>query len=148
MPITAGLSALTTVKSLYEIIRDAREKDDPTKLRTAFDQMLDVALAAREQVFLLSEERNAAVQGLAEAEQEIKRMTSFDESADDYIAEQRYPGTTVYIRKGSEPVEGRLQAFCAHCIGKKRLSILQATTKTVARNREHLCPECKTTYVY
>jgi hypothetical protein len=144
--LTAGLSALNSVNSLYEMVRDIRDSNDPEKLRASAGQMFELAFAAREQVAILQEERNAAVIELAALEAEVEKMKRFDQQVENYTRERTHSGATIYRENGSAGPEGHSPYFCPHCFSNKELQIMNpaAGANTMIHTFEHKCPRCKT----
>lgn len=143
MSFTAGLSALGSLKSLYDLAREMRDSNDPDKLRIAAAQMFDLSLAAREQTAALQEERNAAVIELAALKAEIKQANHFDEKAENYTREITNTGATVYREKAAAGDESQSPYFCPNCFANKRLSILNPAPNSDQSWRcNYICPDC------
>lgn len=127
MAIAEGLAAISSLKPLYDLAREMRDASDPEKLRVAASQMFDLALAAREQVALLQEQRNAAVIELTALKAEIEKADAFDKKTENYTRERTHSGATVYREKESSGPEGESPYYCPNCFGHKKLSILNPT---------------------
>jgi len=137
MPIAEGLAALNSIKSLYEMIRDVRDSNDPERLRAAAAQMFDLALAAREQTAALQEERNAAMLELA-------TLKTWETEKQRYEMKAPHMGATVYAPKlemrGSDPPYW----ICANCYTQGMKRILYVASGGVMGINRWGCPECKT----
>jgi hypothetical protein len=124
MPISEGIAALTSLKSLYELAREMRSANDPEKLRAAAAQMFDLALAAREQTAALQEERNAMMVELATLKAEIEKTKAFDTHAENYCRETTPSGATVYRESQAGRVKADSPYFCPNCFANKRVAIM------------------------
>jgi hypothetical protein len=120
----AGTLALTSLRSLYDISKDIRNSSDPEKLKIAAGQMFELAIAAREQVAALQEERNAAVTELTALKAEIEKADRFDEKAEAYTRERNGSGAVIYREKDAGGPQGQSPYFCPNCFGNKKLSML------------------------
>jgi hypothetical protein len=144
--MATGAAALTSLRSLYEIAKDIRNANDADKLRMAAAQMFDLALAAREQVAILEEERNSAVVELAALKASVENAKAFDEEIKNYTRQRNYTGAFVYREKPIPGSDAPSPHYCANCFGKKKLSVLQPEKGSHAHLTVQIyaCPECDT----
>ncbi|HEY4112745.1 MAG TPA: hypothetical protein VGM17_01680 [Rhizomicrobium sp.] len=142
--LAEGVTALTSLRSLYEIAREVRNSNDPEKLRAAAGQMFDLAFAAREQFAALQEGRNAATTELNALKTEIERAKGFDEQARDYVRERTITGATVYREKDSSGPQGDSPYYCPRCFSDKRLAIMNPAkgANTSLDAFTHTCSNC------
>ena len=143
--VATGAAALTSLRSLYEIAKEIRNANDAEKLRVAAAQMFDLALAAREQVAILDEERNSAVAELAALKTSVEQAQAFDEEAK-YYARQRNPSGAFVYREKPIPESGAPSPhYCVNCFGNKKLSVLQPAKgeNTLMGVCDYACPVCK-----
>jgi hypothetical protein len=139
----AGTLALTSLRSLYDIAKDIRNSNDPEKLRIAAGQMFDLAIAAREQVAALQDERNAAVADLTALKTEVEKMQTFEAEAQNYERIRTDRGTFVYCEKGAPEPKSEAPKFCVQCFLNKKFSILQPNGESRIMDQQLRCGTCK-----
>jgi hypothetical protein len=143
MTVTGGIAALSSLKSLYDLVEEIRRSNDPERLRAAASQMLDLVLSARAQTAALQEERNSAVIELTTLKAEIEQASRFDDEAKNYTRELTPTGAFVYREKGSSGAQGPSPYYCPHCFLNKRISILNpASLSTLDPVIAHRCRAC------
>jgi len=147
MALTVGIAALNSLKSLYDLVEEVRNSNDPERLRAAASQMVDLALTARGQTAALQDERNAAVIELAALKAMIEQSDRFDEKAKDYTRERAETGATVYREKNSAGPQGQSPYFCPKCFSDKCVSIMNpaAGVNTYPHKIAYTCGRCATT---
>ena len=143
MVIAEGVSALKSIKSLYDIAKEVRDSSDPEKLRAAAAQMFDLALAAREQTAALQDERNDALVAVTGLTEEVARLKAWDAEKRRYQMKVPVVGAVVYTlkpecRDGEPP-----HWLCANCFTRGTKSFLNVGG-SVARDRYWDCPNCET----
>lgn len=145
LTVATGTAALTSLKSIYEIAKDIRNSDDPEKLRVAAGHMFDLALAAREQVAALQDERNAAVADLTNLKTEVEKAKAFDAQTENYARVRNGKGAFMYMEKATANPESAAPKFCAQCFLNRRLSILQPNGQPSIHLQKLNCGTCNVT---
>lgn len=144
MVLTAtAFAALNSLKSLYEIVRDVRDTNDPEKLRLAAAQMLELVLTARGEFALVQEDNLALKSEIQTLRGEIKKVAEFDAAAQSYKRIRIGGGSFVYVEVAeAETDQGQIPYTCPTCFGDKVITIMQPTRN--GSRGEYTCPKCGT----
>jgi hypothetical protein len=136
-------AAVTTLRSLYDVIRAARDSEDPRKLKAAVDEAYERLLTVRADVAALQEANFAAARQVAALEEELKAREVFEEKEQaNYELYRFHPNAFAFLRMGG-PAQGDAPRYCQPCFANKKLSMLHPTAEMQGRERYYFCPCCK-----
>jgi hypothetical protein len=139
MPTVKLAATVTnTLKDAHEIVLQLRSCDEPDALKRGIEQAAYMLAEARADALAVQELVSSLRARLKAANTTLLNAIAFDQATDNYIRRPTMGGGFVYVER--ENMENS-PLFCAHCFGKRTLSILQPTVI------EHMlrCPGCGTT---
>lgn len=144
--ITEGAAAFSTLKSLYDMIRQARASNDPVVLKSAIDDAYERLLTAREQVALLQEERAAALDRINVLQREFDTRVQFEKEKSGYELRWYEPGSFAYRQKSASGDEAHIPRYCQPCFANCKLSLLHSAGRKAGAYLVDFCPTCKTEF--
>src|ERR1700761_2765822 len=117
--VSAGL------RSAHEMALELRKCENADALREGIDEIATKLLDVRTETLKLQEQVNVLKRRAGSAAN-IRAMDAlaFDRSIDNYVRRDTAGGGFVYVERENM---ANSPLFCAHCFGKRHLSILQPT---------------------
>jgi hypothetical protein len=140
--IAEAAGVFGALKTAYELVQDLRKTHDARKLKDGIDELADRLLQAHADAFRTMEEYQAAVNRANAAEAKLQERVNFEKEAENFVRHYCFPGVFVYREKTPRNDEEKPPNYCAHCFGRKKLVILQATGASYQRLLTFRCPEC------
>jgi hypothetical protein len=144
--LTAAASALSSIKTAYDIAKGVRALEVSTEVRLAITDMLDKLMDAKMEAHEAFDREQALVQQVRDLEAAIGHLKKQTADLENYEPHKFYPGVTAYMLKSELQASAHPHKLCANCYSKGQKSELNPTAKVERRYRQHLCPSCKTEY--
>jgi len=138
MPATdLAVSVANALKLAHELARDLRKCETEAQIREGIEELAARLLDARADAVGLQELVVSLRRRAKSADIKLINAAAFDNALDNYVRRETSSGGFVFIERENQE---RSPLFCAHCFGKRALSILQPTVL----EKMLRCPSCGT----
>lgn len=138
--------AYNSGKAIFDIAKGINSLSSEVERNQAVIEIQRHAMDANVSLMDAQQAYSAALKHIDNLEQQIVQMKKWSGEKERYQLKRFHPGSLAYALKpemaGGEPTH----LLCANCYENGTKSLLQATHRTPARYRLHLCPSCKSEF--
>ena len=136
--IFAGLSALKTAFDLAKGLKDIND----TATRNA------AVIDLQEKILAAQQAQSTLIERLGALEKELTNFETWSAEKERYELTQVDNGVFVYALKPGIKTGEPPHLLCTNCYQQNKKSLLQATQQLKGRHRVHVCPACKSEFIF
>lgn len=146
--VSAIAGMMTALKGAKDIATAMKDVRDGVILQEKVIELNGKILDAQSSAFIANDERTALIQKVGDLERRVADLETWNAEKEKYQLTDVGDGVVAYRLKEDMETGEAPHLLCANCYQNGKKSFLQATQELRMRRRVHLCPACKTEFVF
>ena len=143
--IPAGLAG---IKSLIDIVGMIRRANNLAEVNEQANKFTAVITDIQSELVSQLMTNAALIAQKADLEKKLTDLENWEREKERYELAQPARGVFAYVEKSGVQPRQQAMFICARCYNQREASILQNTSRQHGRTSIHMCPSCKTEYVF